>query len=996
MKKFWGFFFAGVLLISTAVPAAEGTPEWLKNFSGPPAECRPWTRWWWPGGDVDEAELRREVKTLAESGFGGAEIQPFTMGLDPDADKEEMARRMSFDSAGFYQKLSAVMEEARKQGMGIDLNLGSGWPSGGAHIGPQKSLKTLLWSDQKVRGPGQKSINLKGPRKTVFYRIADIGEMVLNTPVARWHGDKAKIEAVIAARIIVKEHQWKLIGPYTTYSLDPESLTVLTGRVDEDGRLEWKVPDGRWLVITAWSAPDGEFPTLAAQDPPGYVVDHFDRETAMHHLDHLLGKRTGLEEYYGRPMRAFFNDSFEFKTERHYAPDFFAEFEKRRGYDLQPLLPAALVQGGDNFFLEVLGAERSGKYELSETDPRVRYDYSLTVSDLFMESYLDVTRQWGQAHGIKSRAQCYGMDIDLIRAAGRVHIPETEQLYAGGSEMFLKIASSGAHLYGKDLVTAESMVWSNRDYLTIPLKIKTAADKLFTSGVNSIIYHGFSYKKDSDYGETGWYPWSSPYVTGGYFSSNISEANPFWKYMEKINLYVTRCQHLLRQGKPAFDLAVYYPWLGLPSSFSEAEGHEEFLFNGRLPGFDPERSEEGIEDLLAALAGKGYEHDPRVKWLKEVWPLLSALEDSGFSWEWVNDHSLEAAQADEGMIEIRGNSYKALVLAHSPWMQPAAAKNLASLAEDGAAFVIAGDPPARQPGYGNHRQGDAAVTAAMKKVISSQRTLMLEDQTPRAGNLAEIHVLPGLDFMDSLNPVRHIRRILKDGAQIIFLRNPTDRGIEFDFKVQGTPAPSVWLDPWNGKTRSATAWDGGKFTGRMEPYGSIFLYMGKGARVPEMEEISFNAAESLSPDWTLRVEGDDVAGGVYESEPSEFTDWREIKELRYCGSPATYTARFHLDKEENRVILRLGWIHGAAEVRANGEHTGTLLVPPWEVDLSGFTVPGENTIEIIYTPHLRNRLVGRARGLGSDYKHMKGRPLAPAGITGKPEIALLSASSGRD
>ena len=32
-------------------------------------------RWWWPGGDVTPHELRREIRVLDETGFGGAEIQ---------------------------------------------------------------------------------------------------------------------------------------------------------------------------------------------------------------------------------------------------------------------------------------------------------------------------------------------------------------------------------------------------------------------------------------------------------------------------------------------------------------------------------------------------------------------------------------------------------------------------------------------------------------------------------------------------------------------------------------------------------------------------------------------------------------------------------------------------------------------------------------------------------------------------------------------------------
>lgn len=50
------------------------------EFASPAKRYRPLVRWWWPGLEVEEAELRREVCDLDEAGFGGAELQPFAIG----------------------------------------------------------------------------------------------------------------------------------------------------------------------------------------------------------------------------------------------------------------------------------------------------------------------------------------------------------------------------------------------------------------------------------------------------------------------------------------------------------------------------------------------------------------------------------------------------------------------------------------------------------------------------------------------------------------------------------------------------------------------------------------------------------------------------------------------------------------------------------------------------------------------------------------------------
>lgn len=44
----------------------------IADFQEPPVEYRPFVRWWWPGNDVDKAELEREVDLLANARGGAA------------------------------------------------------------------------------------------------------------------------------------------------------------------------------------------------------------------------------------------------------------------------------------------------------------------------------------------------------------------------------------------------------------------------------------------------------------------------------------------------------------------------------------------------------------------------------------------------------------------------------------------------------------------------------------------------------------------------------------------------------------------------------------------------------------------------------------------------------------------------------------------------------------------------------------------------------------
>jgi len=257
-------------------PSEKISPFSFASLENPLPDYRPWVRWWWPGGDVNDDELAREVTLLADSYFGGAEIQPFDAALNPDVPQAELERRLSFDTDSFYKHLELVMEEALRQGIAIDLNIGSGWPTGGMHIAAEDSLKTVLWSEHAVKGPGLTTLTLEGPDLPVFYLIAIFSDLLLDEQLARYQGKLAQMVGVIAARVTGGSRSGNPLDLNDHVDLDPDSVHILTDLVNAEGSLTWDVPAGDWRVITLYQAPDGEYPLLNAQPEPGFVLDHFD------------------------------------------------------------------------------------------------------------------------------------------------------------------------------------------------------------------------------------------------------------------------------------------------------------------------------------------------------------------------------------------------------------------------------------------------------------------------------------------------------------------------------------------------------------------------------------------------------------------------------------------------------------------------------------------------------------------------------------------------
>lgn len=54
------------------------------GFQNPPAEARPFVRWWWNGNRIEKEEIVRQLDVLHKAGIGGVEINPIAMPEEAD------------------------------------------------------------------------------------------------------------------------------------------------------------------------------------------------------------------------------------------------------------------------------------------------------------------------------------------------------------------------------------------------------------------------------------------------------------------------------------------------------------------------------------------------------------------------------------------------------------------------------------------------------------------------------------------------------------------------------------------------------------------------------------------------------------------------------------------------------------------------------------------------------------------------------------------------
>ena len=878
-----------------------------------------------PGGDIETDELIREVRLFVDNFFGGAEIQPFVAGVNPQTRSDPSAKIYDYDSPAYYEKIVAVLEQAKQQGLQIDLTMGSSWPPGGTFVPLEDNPDTLLYGEATI----SQAVDMPVPQPIMPFSYAIFSkDSVLPllrgrewTRTLNYYPDAAKLVTVIAAKITENHRSPDPSVLTDTMHLDIET-TIDIGEYVSDGQLRWQPPSsGDWQVIAIYTMPSGSEVLNSAVVAQQFVVDPFDSGAIGRYYDNWIGKHPELLSYAGSTLRALFSDSYEYFAQRMFSDDLIETFRANRGYDVTPYLPAVFQPARDQFFFFFTGLQTAPDFSYGELSARIIHDYDLTVSDLFFKHWYPASREWIESRNLQFRQQGYNPPLDIIKAAGAASIPETE----GGNELWLKRVASGGHLYGRPIISAESFVFFPQGGFALsPQDYKQGIDVLMTAGVNHIIYHGTPYKWDEPgYGEIGWSPFTSPY--GSNISSTISEADSFWKYQHIINTYAARLQLLLRTGSPDADLLVY------------------------LPVFDDPDDERFA-------------------------PAVQTVNASGYAWEWVNDDSLLSAEWTDDGLQVGTMTFQGIVIPDVPAMPVETADQLLSLAETGLPVMVLGQMPSQQPGYFNYVENDQHVATAMQSVMQQTSSLHAADASAL---LTAIHSLPPGRIRYETNPsMRIIRRDYGDGQCVAFVRNTSPEANEFTLHLDETLSHCYWLDAQTGKVYAAQS-DDNTLSGWLPGFGSIAV-LGGAQPVFGADEINVGSpvqqavvTESIAlTDWQLRVVGDDVPGGEFAITSNALGDWSQHETLQAVSSQGVYTTTFALGgiQDNKRYVLDLGVVFSAADVTVNGREAGSAIFSPYQVDVTDHLTAGHNTITVTVTPALKNRLLAKAKSGDPEYR----------------------------
>jgi hypothetical protein len=646
-------------------------------------------------------------------------------------------------------------------------------------------------------------------------------------------------------------------------------------------------------------------PALGAE---GFVLDHLSKSAVERHLDKVAGPL--LKAFGNKPPYAVFSDSLEaYGTD--WTDDFSAEFKRRRGYDITPYLPQVMKgQGAD------AGA--------------VRRDWGLTQTELVNERYLTPINNWARAHKTRFRSQTYGEPAVSMSSNRLVDLPEGE-----GPQFrtfsFTRLATSGAHLYKRPVISAETWTWLHSPaFNATPLDMKAEADRMLLQGVNQFVGHGWPYTP----------PEAAKPGYAFYAAAVFNDANPWWSVMPDVNAYLHRMSYLMRQGAPANDVAVFLP--------------NDDVYAGFVPG-------------KASLSAEMHKH---------VTPqLIEQILDAGHNLDYVDAESVSAL----------GVTHPVLVMPHVTRLSPAVIAKLADYVRGGGKIIAVGSTPSLAPGLIDAKRISNDVAAASRALFAMGPAVQLVAGDAQLGAALEKAIEPDMRLSANASDIGFVRRALADG-DIYFIANTSNRDVTATASFRAARAHAVWWNPDNGQVTSASRTPELK----LAPYESrVLVLTDKPQAVTAVPLLAPPALlADLSRDWRIRFPG------AAQAAMPVLRSWTDDAATRYFSGEAVYSKEVELAPAQlkgSRISLDFGPgtplattpkvpagmramldspVREAAVVFVNGKRAGALWHPPYVVDVTQLLRPGRNQVEVRVANLALNARAGRSE---PDYRLLSAR-----------------------
>ena len=721
----------------------------------------------------------------------------------------------------------------------------------------------------------------------------------------------------------------------------PASVVDLTGKLKADGTLDWQAPalprGQRWRVLRMGYSLLGTTNHPAPPEATGLEVDKFDGDAVRRYLDHYIGlykDAAGPDMVGKRGVRALLTDSIEV-GEANWTPKMLEQFQRLRGYDARPWLPA---------LTGVLVGTRA------ESD-KFLYDYRRTLADLLASEHYGTVARVAHENGLKlygealeDKRPMLGDDMTM-RSHTDIPMAAMWTFREEGPRQTLiadmKGAASVAHLYGQNLVAAESMTASMSPWAFAPKDLKRFIDMEFVNGVNRPVVHTSVHVPVDDKK-----PGLSLFIFGQYFNRMES-----WGEMAKPWVdYIARSSLLLQAGRNLADVAYFY----------------------------------GEEAPLTGLYGDKPVADAPVT----------------HAYDFLSYDALTGLLSNDGneVVAPSGARYRAIYLGGSSRrMTLGALGKLAALVEGGATVI--GNAPVATPSMMGAQ--DAEWSALVARLWPGSGDVAVGKGRVIAGKdvesaLRSMNVAPDFTFTGAQAGAKIPFVHRRDGqGEIYYLSNPQGpQTIAAHFRVTGK-VPELWHPETGTSEPVSYRIENGETVVPLSLVAddAVFVVFRKAAAQASLTLAakSVQVLASLDDGWSVRFQAG--RGAPASVEMAKLAPLNESGDpgVKYFSGEATYARSFTLPRGARAgqpLWLDLGQVGDLAEVRVNGQLVGAVWHAPYRLDIGKAVKKGANTIEVKVADLWVNRLVGDAQPGAKPITwtamptYRADAPLRPAGLIG--------------
>jgi len=644
---------------------AQGGSQFAEQFASIDTSATgPMVRWWVPGSNLDPKELAREVFALAEEGFAGAELVYHKVYDGGNGD--------GWMSDQWIENVIAILRAAKECGLQIDFMM-----TGGNLSIPVDDPSATDATDRQIVHRDTEVVippGYDGSAMTVQLGYPDATEKVY----------VGQLIGVSTAKVVsVKDTSITLdIGSVTSEYVISDAADTFFSKEEvnlndvarKEMTMEIAFPandtdeDVTYRVFAYWAVPTGgSFGKM-------YYVDHLSEAGAnaiIAYYENAIAKYPELGELLSEVGGSMFGDSLELTSSGEWSDEMLETFAGSFGYDCMPYLIALFNSAGRGFGGPGRGPEtRTAVYDFADgAGEQFRSAYYKAVTQCYIENHVNLFEKWAQRYNMHYRGQStYGYKAYNTTASLDIAITETESLHYNDHTTPYRAQSGAVHVNGgTGIYSSEVGEIMGRAFMQTWQEELWHMNRLFVSGINQIIHHGYAYATNVEDENETWPGYLGMFSCG----NDLKTFFPTFEYLDDYNDWIARASYLLRQGEADIDLAVF---------------NYAYEVGGDNSGF---YDDGGLIDSI------GYNFDVVSPAFFE---LENAIVEDG---EWFPDSA----------------SYKAILFDHQESMPLETLKALVSLADEGLPMVFVGCMPSVVGEYTGSTEEQAAAQAAFDRLV---------------------------------------------------------------------------------------------------------------------------------------------------------------------------------------------------------------------------------------------------------------------------------------